>query len=298
MLAAAFSEFIDPNPAPGNQFGHSVVPLSTGNVVITSPFDDAGGPDAGAVYLFNGATGELISTLTGSSQNDNVGLDGVTPLATGNYVVSSTSWDNGAAADAGAVTFGDGTTGISGAVSADNSLVGTTTFDFVGSNGVIALSNGNYVVSSPGWDNGSVVNAGAVTFGDGTTGISGAVSASNSLVGLLAQTDLQPIVLDDVNQHYFGRFVAEDEGRVRIGSQIDGPSAILSITATDATKAEGDGGKSAFHIHRDPDRQHLGSQFRDVCRGRFGNERRPTRRTSEGRYRPEQSALRWARLAK
>ncbi len=43
VLNAEFPEFVDPNPAPGNRFGHTVVPLSTGNVVITSPFDDAGG---------------------------------------------------------------------------------------------------------------------------------------------------------------------------------------------------------------------------------------------------------------
>ena len=67
LLAAAFPEFVDPHPAAGNQFGDTVVALSTGNVVITSPFDDAGGTNAGAVYLFNGATGALISTLTGSA---------------------------------------------------------------------------------------------------------------------------------------------------------------------------------------------------------------------------------------
>ena len=46
-------EFVDPHPASGNQFGAAVVPLSNGNVVITSPHDSFGGPDAGAVYLFN-----------------------------------------------------------------------------------------------------------------------------------------------------------------------------------------------------------------------------------------------------
>jgi hypothetical protein len=80
-----FPEFVDPNPNPGNQFGHSVVPLSTGNVVITSPFDDAGGTNAGAVYLFNGATGALISTLRGSQTNDTVGDGGVTAHRRGGY---------------------------------------------------------------------------------------------------------------------------------------------------------------------------------------------------------------------
>ena len=46
-------------------------------------------------------------------------------------------------------TWGSGTTGVSGAVSAANSLVGTTANDFVGSFGVTALSNGNYVVRKP-----------------------------------------------------------------------------------------------------------------------------------------------------
>lgn len=42
LLSAAFPEFLDPHDAPGNQFGSSVAVLTNGNVVITSPFDDAG----------------------------------------------------------------------------------------------------------------------------------------------------------------------------------------------------------------------------------------------------------------
>jgi uncharacterized repeat protein (TIGR01451 family) len=183
VLAAAFPEFIDPNPNFGNEFGQTVLPLSTGNVVITSPFDDFGGSNAGAVYLFNGATGALISALRGSSVNDQVGRDGVIAVGNGNYVVNSVLWNNGAATDAGAVTFGNGTTGVSGVVSAANSLVGSTSLDVVGSHGVLALANGNYVVRSPTWDNGAAADAGAVTFGNGATGASGPISATNSLVG-------------------------------------------------------------------------------------------------------------------
>ncbi len=196
LLAAAFSEFLDPNAAAGNRFGETVVVLDTGNVVITSPFDDAGGQDAGAVYLFNGATGALISTLTGSTANDHLGSDGVVALANGNFVISSSQWDNGGIIDAGAATWGNGLTGINGAVSAANSLVGSTANDFVGQgytdlNGdtvsaVVALANGHYVVSSSSWDNGGAVDAGAATWGNGTTGISGAITAANSLVGATA----------------------------------------------------------------------------------------------------------------
>ena len=46
-----------------------------------------------------------------------------------------------------------------------------------------ALSNGHYVVSSPFWDIGAVADAGAVTWGDGTSGVTGAVTVTNSLVG-------------------------------------------------------------------------------------------------------------------
>ncbi len=182
-----FAEFVDPHPAPGNRFGATVVALSTGNIVITSPLDDAGGTDAGAVYLFNGATGALISTLTGSTAGDQIGLGGVTALGNGNFVIRSPEWDNGAAANAGAVTWGSGATGISGPVGPANSLVGTTAGDRIGTGaaagGIVALTNSNYVVSSGTWDNGAATDAGAVTWGSGTTGISGAVSASNSLVG-------------------------------------------------------------------------------------------------------------------
>ena len=39
--------FVDPNPNAGGLFGSAVVPLSTGNVVVTDPNDNAGGTDAG-----------------------------------------------------------------------------------------------------------------------------------------------------------------------------------------------------------------------------------------------------------
>jgi len=104
-------------------------------------------------------------------------------LSNGNYVVSSPAWDNGGATDAGAVTWANGAVGTVGAVSAANSLTGTTTGDQIGLSGVTALSNGNYVVSSPYWDNGGATDAGAVTFGVAAGGVSSTVSSSNSVIG-------------------------------------------------------------------------------------------------------------------
>ncbi len=131
--------------------------------------------------MYNGQTNALISTLTGSQENDQVGYGGVTVLTNGNYVVISVIWNNNNIAGAGAATWGNGNSGVSGVVSSANSLVGSTAYDRV--DGVVALTNGNYVVISSGWDNGNIIDAGAITWGSGSTGITGEISNSNSLVG-------------------------------------------------------------------------------------------------------------------
>jgi hypothetical protein len=168
------------------------------------------------------------NSLVGSTANDQVGGDGVQALSNGNYVVRSSSWDNGAVTNVGAVTWGRGTTGVTGVVSAANSLVGSTAGDFIGLSFLTVISNGHYVVASPAWDNGAIVDAGAVTWGSGTTGATGVISADNSLVGTTASTNLQPVVVDDVNATFFGRFLAEGGGRVRVGRNPDRP-AIVSV---------------------------------------------------------------------
>jgi len=201
-----FAQFVDPSPSANNGFGTHIIPLSTGNVVITAPRDDAGGTDAGAVYLFNGATGALISTLKGSTANDNVGLTGVTALTNGNFVVNSPYWDNpNRATNAGAVTWGSGSIGVNGVVSDTNSLVGATTNDQIASGGVTALINGNYMVNSPSWDNGANSDVGAVTLGGGTVGAKGLVSSANSLVGTTADDQIG----SDVTALTNGNFVVQ-----------------------------------------------------------------------------------------
>jgi len=114
-------------PTGTETFGRTVIALPNGNFVVTDPLFDAPGPiaDVGAAFLYRPG-GELISTLTGSTANDQVGSGGVTLLGNGNYVVRSSNWDNGAAVNAGAATWGSGTSGISGVVSITNSLVGTS----------------------------------------------------------------------------------------------------------------------------------------------------------------------------
>ncbi|SFN33568.1 hypothetical protein SAMN05216289_11538 [Dokdonella immobilis] len=181
--AAASAQQVDiPGPAGSVDFGASVALLPNGNFVVIDPTGGASG--AGRVYLYS-PTGNQISVYSGSNSDDLVGST-ITVLANGNFVVSSPNWRNGANAAAGAVTWVSGGTGMSGAVSAANSLIGSSADDNVGSGGVILLSNGNFVVSSPEWDNGFNTNAGAVTWVNAETGLSGEVSAANSLVGTQA----------------------------------------------------------------------------------------------------------------
>ncbi len=165
-------------PPGSGQFGAHVYVLPNGNtVVVDSLYTNAGVASAGAVYLYSPNLG-LISTLTGSTADDAIGSGGVTILSNGNYVVSSPLWHNGGASGAGAATWCSGSSGVSGAVSAANSLVGSAANDNVGAK-VTPLPNGNYVVSNPLWHGGN----GEVTCCSGIQGGTGAVSSANSLTG-------------------------------------------------------------------------------------------------------------------
>jgi hypothetical protein len=201
---ARAAQFDLPGPPGSDSFGTSVTVLPNGNFVITDPDYDAW-PNAnvGAVYLYHGVTLAVITTRTGTNANDQVGSGGVTVLSNGNHVVASPGWNGGR----GAVTWGGGTTGLTGAVSAANSLVGSTAGDGVGGDGVTALSNGNYVAGSPYWQNGTVARAGAVTWGSRSTGVRGVVSAANSLVGIIGNTCLNVFAYDGVTALANGNYV-------------------------------------------------------------------------------------------
>lgn len=193
----------------------SGIHVVSGNLVVASNTWNNGGTaaNAGAVTWMNGATGELSNStvaapvyggavsasnsLVGSTANDKVGTittsiwygtteaSGLIWLPSGNYLVRSPDWNNGGTvANAGAITWGSGAAGVVGTVSGTNSLIGSTAGDQVGGGGVTLLGNGNYLVRSPNWNyNGAAANAGAVTWGSGTTGVIGTVSSANSIVG-------------------------------------------------------------------------------------------------------------------
>jgi filamentous hemagglutinin family protein len=287
----------DPTPGTSEAFGGSasggsgVVVLPNNNILVPSPGDGFVASFAGAVYLYNGTTGALMSTLTGAKASDYVGRvivlpngnylvqspnwanftgavtwgsgisgvsgvvssanslvggqsydaigrEAVTVLPNSNYIVTSLNWANGGAARAGAVTWGNGAAGVSGVVSSINSLVGSHTDDLVGNGGITILPNGNYLVSSRSWINGNAANVGAVTWGSGVSGVSGFVSANNSLVGSqsgdfvggLNGVTVLPNGNYVVNSPFWANGSAANAGAVTWGNGVGGVAGVVSVS--------------------------------------------------------------------
>jgi len=159
----------------GDLVGSHFAALSNGNYLLGSPSWNG---NRGAVTWGDGNMGvrgivSEANSLVGNDPNDRVGVN-LSLLSNGNYVLGSPSWNG----NRGAATWGSGTTGVRGTISEANSLVGSSPDDQVGIN-LAGTSSGNYLVGSRFWNG----HRGAVTWGDGTTGIRGTISADNSLVG-------------------------------------------------------------------------------------------------------------------
>ena len=174
-------------PLGSGAFGTAVAALPNGNIVVTDPnWNNGSASNVGAVYLYT-PQGVKISRLAGSTSNDRVGdsTTGIIVLPSGNFIVISPNWQNGATARAGAVTWVNGTTGLDGVVSSSNSLIGSSTDDMLNA-GITVLANGHCVLTCPNWNKGAVAKAGAVTLINGTTGLAGVLSSANSLIGSTA----------------------------------------------------------------------------------------------------------------
>ncbi len=179
-------------PAGSIRFGESVTLLPNGNYVVTDTGWSSGSlVSIGAVYLYEGASNQIISVLKGTSEGSRVGSGGVKVLPNGNYVVSSPFWSNGNLVRCGAVTYCNASTGINGTISNSNSLVGSQSGCQAGSGGITLLPNGNFVVLSPNWTSGPPANyVGAVTWVNGTTGLTGNISVTNSVVSNTSYNNL------------------------------------------------------------------------------------------------------------
>ncbi|MBF0437054.1 MAG: filamentous hemagglutinin N-terminal domain-containing protein, partial [Magnetococcales bacterium] len=197
--AGTYNSNHDSNFGGGDQVG-GVTVLPNSNYVVTSSVWNS---SKGSVTVVSGSNGHTLlgsnnsagdtvsatNSLVGGSAGDAVGTTITTLFNTdatnsNKFVASSSGWGSGK----GEVTLIDGATGLVGTVSSTNSLVGTTAYvtgslggDNVG-NSITALTNGNWVITSPNWAN----YKGAVTFVASGTTPTGNISSTNSLVGATA----------------------------------------------------------------------------------------------------------------
>ena len=157
-----------------------------GGYVVASPFHGLSGRiNAGAVTMCmspGGCVGTQVesNSLYGAAAYDHVGMNGVVALDDGGYVVVSPLWQGGR----GAVTWCDTRSSCGGAVSPTNSLQGSAADAQLGSGGVLALKNGEYLVSSP-MESISASYGGAVTIGR-PRGSVGSADFLNSVYGTSA----------------------------------------------------------------------------------------------------------------
>ena len=153
---ALIRTFLHPSPEENDQFGWSVTAIGN-DVAIGSPGDDLGATDAGAVYLFDGATGALVRVLkkpTPANQ-DQFGT-AVAAVGTGKILVGVLLDDTGAPNAGAAYLFSAGTGGLlqgfhKGAPAANDEF----------GRAVVSLGGGKVLIGAPS-DDTSQLDAGAV----------------------------------------------------------------------------------------------------------------------------------------
>ncbi|MFZ1305595.1 MAG: T9SS type A sorting domain-containing protein, partial [Ferruginibacter sp.] len=175
-----------------DQVGLYVVFLfSNGSYLVRNPnWANGAQSNAGAVTWCDGTTGRTgnisnANSLVGTTSGNSIGIGTTSELPNGNFLLGSWGWDNGALTNVGAYTMGSTTTGIYGEINATNSLIGSSVNDQLGQNGV-QVANGNYFTKHNEWDNGALVNAGAVTLGNNSIPLTGYINSCNSVISNLA----------------------------------------------------------------------------------------------------------------
>jgi len=202
---------------------NGIVALANNNFVILSDRDDDGIlQDSGSAMLVNGTTGALIGTpLRGAVNDDRFGAQGFA-LDNGNYVLLSTTVNNGAILNAGSVTLVDGSTG---------SIIGTpirgdSANDNIGQSG-LALANNNFVVASRNDDVNGISDAGSVMLINGTTGaLIGTPLSGDDVNDRLGTTSLTALI---GSNNFVVTTLTDDNG-----AAIDAGSAMLVNGTTGA----------------------------------------------------------------
>jgi len=185
-----------------------VTALPNNNYVVNSVFDDEGGlENVGSVRLVDGNTGLQIGPpIVGDVADDVLGSDGIFVLANNNYVIASTSDDEGGIENAGSVRLVDGNTGLQ----IGSPIIGDMIGDRLGSEGITVLANNNYVIASPGDDLGGIDNAGSVRLVDGSTGL----QIGSPIAGDVTNDGLGSSVIALANNNYVIISAFDDEGGI------------------------------------------------------------------------------------
>ncbi|MDZ7290423.1 MAG: lamin tail domain-containing protein [candidate division KSB1 bacterium] len=161
--SAHLRTFLNPTPDNDDQFGYSVATLGS-KILIGAPFDDTDSTDAGAVYLFDGTSGEQLLTIRNPFPNvfDRFGSS---IAVVGNKIIIAAPFDDTSAPDAGTVYVFDATTG-------ERLLTIPNPFPGGGDRFGYSLTavGSNFVVGAPFDRDKAVTDAGAAYLFDGYSG--------------------------------------------------------------------------------------------------------------------------------
>jgi len=218
--------------------------LPNNNFVIASPVDNENGViDAGTVKLINGETGiQIGSTISGETENDRIG-GGIIVLTNNNFVISSRFDNENGLTRAGSVKLINGSTGVQ----IGNTLTGENNYDLLGSYGVVALTNNNFVIRSPNAEVNNISEAGSVILVNGTTGVQiGSTFSGDNVKDKFGGDDVVELTnnnfvissgSDDVNGVFDAGSVILVNGTtgIQIGSPITGDNDIDRLGSTSIT---------------------------------------------------------------
>ncbi|CAG4993544.1 hypothetical protein DYBT9275_01188 [Dyadobacter sp. CECT 9275] len=110
---------------------------------------------------------------------------------------------------------------------------------------VIVLDNGNYIVKSNNWDNGSVINPGATTYGNGKVGVSGTINSCNSIIGTTASSS-QTVVFNSILDNLFvgyqrGKYFVIHNGTVLAADDTEATQTVANDPVTFLSDCSGIG---------------------------------------------------------
>ncbi len=199
-------ELVDTTPLAFSGFGTKVVKLTGGQLVVHE-FQNPNFPNAGTIRVYDSLTGNLINTIEGNQADDRLGSEGILALPNGNFLIVSSLDDVGGVVDAGSVILASSAGLVISTVSGDQFE------DFIGSEGVTLLSNGNFVIRSRFDDVMSIVDSGSV-----------------KLVDVMTGTEIQTLSSDSANDNFANAGVfALPNGNFLISSSFDDISGIDNV---------------------------------------------------------------------